>query len=87
MKIYTVAVTEIRRKAVSVRADSRQDAEKRALDAWKNTEFVLDDFDDFDGVKVEALDDGNNDDGTLPYDTVLGGYGSESPDERGGADE
>lgn len=81
MKIYTVAVTEIRRKAVSVRADSRQDAEKSALDAWKNTEFVLDDFEDFEGVNVEALDDGADDDGTLPYNTVLGGYGSESPDE------
>ncbi|MBQ7154917.1 MAG: DpnD/PcfM family protein [Synergistaceae bacterium] len=81
MKIYTVAVTETRRKAVSVRADSRQDAEQRALDAWKNTEFVLDDFEDFEGVDAEALDDGAEDDGTLPYDTVLGGYGSEHQEE------
>ena len=87
MKIYKVAVTETRRKAVSVRAESRQDAEQRALDAWKNTEFILDDFEDFDGVDVKALDDGADDDGTLPYDTVLGGYGSESSEERGGADE
>ena len=72
---------------LSVRAGSRQDAEKRALDAWKNTEFVLDDFDDFEGINVEALDDGADDDGTLPYDTVSGGYGSESPEERGSADE
>ena len=75
MKIYNVEVTETRRKAVSVRADSKQDAEQRALDAWRNTEFVLDDFEDFEGVDVEVLDDGREDDGTLLCDTVLGGYG------------
>ena len=59
MKIYKVAVTEIRRKAVSVRAENKEDAEQRALDAWKNTEIILDDFDDY---------------GSLPYDSVIGGY-------------
>ena len=78
MKIYKVEVTETRRKAVSVRADSKQDAEQRALDAWRNTEFVLDDFEDFEGVDVEVLDDGVEDDGSLPHDLVLGGYGSEN---------
>ena len=78
MKIYNVEVTETRRKAVSVRADSKQDAEQRALDAWRNTEFVLDDFEDFEGVDVEVLDDGVEDDGILPHDSVLGGYGSEN---------
>ena len=78
MKIYNVEVTETRRKAVSVRADSKHDAEQRALDAWRNTEFVLDDFEDFEGVDVEVLDDGREDDGTLPYGTVIGGYGSEN---------
>ena len=78
MKIYNIEVTETRRKAVSVRADSKQDAEQRALDAWRNTEFVLDDFEDFEGVDVEVLDDGVEDDGTLPHDSVIGGYGSEN---------
>ncbi len=78
MKIYNVEVTETRRKAVSVRADSKQDAEQRALDAWRNTEFVLDDFEDFESVDVEVLDDGVEDDGTLTHDSVLGGYGSEN---------
>ncbi len=78
MKIYNVRVTETRRKAVSVRADNRQDAEQRVLDAWRNTEFVLDDFEDFEGVDVEAIDDGREDDETLPYGTVIGGYGSKN---------
>ena len=78
MKIYNVRVTETRRKAVSVRADSKQDAEQRALDAWRNTEFVLDDFEDFEGVDVEVLDDGVEDDGTLAHDSVVGGYGNEN---------
>ena len=83
MKIYNVEVTETRRKTVSVRAGSKQDAEQRALDAWKNMEFVLDDFEDFEGVDVEVLDDGMEDDGTLPHDSVLGGYGSAKLKEDG----
>ena len=74
MKIYKVAVTEIRRKAVSVRAENKEDAEQRALDAWKNTEIILDDFDDFEGIEADVLDDGSDDDGSLPYDSVIGGY-------------
>lgn len=48
-----------------VRTDDKQDAEQRVLDAWRNTEFVFDDFENFEGVNVEALDDGVDDDGTL----------------------
>lgn len=74
MKIYRVEVKEIRRKAVSVLGASREDAEQRALDGWKNTEILLDEFDDFDGVEVKALDEGQEDDGSLPRDSVIGGY-------------
>ena len=77
MKIYQVAITETRRKAVSVRAESKEDAEQRALDGFKNTEFVIDEFDDFEGVTAEVLDEGKDDDGSLPHDTVIGGYGGE----------
>ena len=77
MKIYQVAITEIRRKAVSVRAENKKDAEQRALDGYKNTEFVIDEFDDFEGVTAEVLDEGKDDDDSLPHDTVIGGYGGE----------
>lgn len=74
MKIYTVAITETRRKAVSVRASNKQDAQQRARDAVMNTEIILDEFDDYEGITVEVLNDGVDDDGTLPRDSVIGGY-------------
>ena len=74
MNIYTVAITETRRKAVSVRAGSKEDAEQRARDAVMNTEIILDEFDDYDGITVEVIDDGREDDGTMPCDSVIGGY-------------
>ena len=55
MKIYQVAITEIRRKAVSVRAENKKDAEQRALDGYKNTEFVIDEFDDLKALQLKFL--------------------------------
>ena len=66
MKIYQVAVTEVYRKVVSVKALNEQDAQDRALDAWKNTEVILDMDNDFDGVEVYAIDDGQEIDYNIP---------------------
>ena len=57
MKIYKVSVTEVYRKVVSVKALNEQDAQDRVLDAWKNTELILDMDNDFDGVEVYAIDE------------------------------
>ena len=56
MKIYKVAVTEIYRKVVSVKAQNEQEAHQRAWDAWNNTEIILD-MDDFEGAEMSVLDD------------------------------
>ena len=58
MKIYKVAITEVYRKVVSVKALNEQDAQEQVLDAWKNTEVILNMDNDFDGVEVYAIDDG-----------------------------
>ena len=58
MKIYKVAITEVYRKVVSVKALNEQDAQEQVLDAWKNTEVILNMDNDFNGVEVYAIDDG-----------------------------
>ena len=58
MKIYKVAITEVYRKVVSVKALNEQDAQEQVLDAWKNTEVILNMNNDFNGVEVYAIDDG-----------------------------
>ncbi|GEM_PF-2297938 len=73
MKIYKVTITETLKKGVSVRAENKQEAEQRALDAWRNTEIILEP-EDFDGVTVIAEDDGSEDNGSMPHDTVIGGF-------------
>ena len=81
MKIFKVEIKETRLRAVSIKAQDKNDAEQRALDSWKNNEILLDDFDDFAGVETHALNDGADDDGSVACDfeadTVAGGY----PDE------
>lgn len=78
MKIFKVEIKEIRLRAVSIRAENKEDAEQRALDAWKNGEIILSNSNDFDSVETQTLDDGANDDGSVPCDfeadTVAGGY-------------
>ena len=77
MKIYKVSVTEVYRKVVSVKALNEQAAQDRALDAWKNTELILDMDNDFDGVEVYAVDDGQDIDYNIPEDkTVFLGKGT-----------
>ena len=78
MKIFKVEIKEIRLRAVSIKAEDKNEAEQRALDAWKNNEIILNGFDDFNSIEAEALDDGVDDDGSVecdfPSDTVAGGY-------------
>ena len=68
IKKYKVAVTEIYRKVVSVEALNEQEAQGKVLDAWKNTEIILDMCDDFDGVEVYTIGEGEiNNDGKILY--------------------
>ncbi len=80
MKIFKVEIKETRLRAVSIRAKNKEDAEQRALDAWKNNEIILD-IDDFVSVETQAMNDGADDDGStscdFEADTVAGGYGCE----------
>lgn len=64
MKIYKVAVTEIYRKVVSVKAINERDARQRTRDAWMNTEIILD-MNDFEGAEMHVLDDGKEIDGEI----------------------
>lgn len=58
MKIYRVAVMEVYRKVVSIQANNENEAHQRARDAWNNTEIILDQ-DDFEGVEMAVLSEGN----------------------------
>lgn len=51
--LYKVAVTETRRRIVSVEANSAQAAHRRVADAWQNCEVMLDN-EDFDGVEFHV---------------------------------
>ena len=53
-KDYSVLVTEIRQKAMTVRAASEHEAQRRAEDAWKNSEIILA-AEDFQGVEFHVL--------------------------------
>lgn len=49
--IYEVAITETRRRIVTVDADTPEQAHRRVSDAWRNGEVLLDD-DTFEGIEV-----------------------------------
>ena len=53
-KEYRVLITETLQKTVVVQAASEQEARRRAEDAWKNAEFILD-ADAFQGVEFYVL--------------------------------
>lgn len=53
-KEYKVAVTELLRRVVRVRAVNETEAHQRAMDAWHNGEITLD-VDDFDGAEFHVL--------------------------------
>ena len=53
-KEYKVLITETLQKAVIVEAASESEAHRRAEDAWKNAEYILD-ADSFQGVEFHVL--------------------------------
>lgn len=59
-KEYKVLITETLQKTVIVEAASESEAHRRAEDAWKNAEYLLD-ADSFQGVEFHVLgeSDGN----------------------------
>lgn len=52
---YSVTITEISKKTVTVEAESQAEAEQKVNEAWHNSEYILD-ADDFVEVGFEASD-------------------------------
>lgn len=61
MAEYKVLVREILQKTVVVEAASKKEAARRAEDAWRNTEYILD-VDDFEGAEFYVVGEADGDD-------------------------
>ena len=61
-KRYKVLITETHQKTVVVDAATEQEAHQRAIDAWKNSEYLLN-ADDFQGVEFHVSGEAGDDDG------------------------
>jgi len=59
-KEYKVLITETLQKTVIVEAASEQEAHKRASDAWKNAEYILD-AECFQGVEFHVIGEADGD--------------------------
>ena len=59
-KEYNVLITETLQKTVIVEAASEQEAHKRASDAWKNAEYILD-AECFQGVEFHVIGEADGD--------------------------
>lgn len=59
-KEYKVLITETLQKTVIVQATTEQEAHKRASDAWKNAEYILD-AECFQGVEFHVIGEANGD--------------------------
>ena len=59
-KEYKVLITETLQKTVIVQAVTEQEAHKRASDAWKNAEYILD-AECFQGVEFHVIDEADGD--------------------------
>ena len=70
MKEYKVLITETLQKTVIVEAASEQEAHKRASDAWKNAEYILD-SDNFQGVEFHVLGEADGDDGEKRIERIV----------------
>ena len=60
MKEYKVLITETLQKTIIVEAASEQEAHKRASDAWKNAEYILD-AECFQGVEFHVIGEADGD--------------------------
>ncbi len=78
MKEYKVLITETLQKAVSVGAESEQEAHRRVSDAWKNAEYTLD-TEDFQGVEFHVIGEADGDPEDKDIDRIesKGGGGGE----------
>ena len=68
-KRYKVLITETLQKAVIVEASSEQEAHQRAIDAWKNAEYLLG-ADDFQGVEFHVSGEAGGDDGDKSLERI-----------------
>lgn len=68
-KEYKVLITETLQKTVIVEAASEQEAHKRASDAWKNAECILD-AESFQGVEFHVLGEADGDAGEKRIDRI-----------------
>lgn len=59
-KEYKVLITEALQKTVIVEVASEQEAHKRASDAWKNAEYILD-AECFQGVEFHVIGEADGD--------------------------
>ena len=59
-KQYKVLITETLQKTVLVEAASEQEAHRRASDAWKNAEYILD-AETFQGVEFHVIGEADGD--------------------------
>lgn len=77
-KQYKVLITETLQKTVLVEAASEQEAHKRASDAWKNAEYILD-TESFQGVEFHVIGEADGDSGDKDLSRIesKGGGGDE----------
>ena len=68
-KEYKVLITETLQKTVIVEAETETEAHKRASDAWKNAEYMLDEK-NFQGVEFHVLGEADGDDGEKNLDRI-----------------
>ena len=68
-KEYKVLITETLQKTVIVEAETETEAHKRASDAWKNAEYLLDEK-NFQGVEFHVLGEADGDDGEKVLDRI-----------------
>ena len=68
-KEYKVLITETLQKTVIVQAVTEQEAHKRASDAWKNAEYILD-SDNFQGVEFHVLGEADGDAGEKDLERI-----------------
>ena len=68
-KEYKVLITETLQKTVIVEAETETEAHKRASDAWKNAEYLLDEK-NFQGVEFHVLGEADGDDGEKDLDRI-----------------
>lgn len=68
-KQYKVLITETLQKTVLVEAASEQEAHRRASDAWKNAEYILD-AETFQGVEFHVIGEADGDAGEKQIERI-----------------